>query len=264
MPDAVDRQNLATYKAPDIVGYYAQLRLLQPAEAAIRERLRAALPQMKMLDLGIGGGRTTTHFAPLVREYVGLDYSTEMIAACRRRFAGSAYDLQLTVGDARDLSRFSDNSFDFILFSFNGLDYVTHSDRLQILKEIRRVGKPGGHFCFSSHNLRGIAREFDFRAQMSWNPLKTYTNLVMTGLLRLFNPDITRDRLIHEPHLLIRDEPHNFRLWNYYIRPETQLAQLEAGFDEIEVYSWREKTPLNASELITNTDLWLYYFCKIC
>lgn len=263
MSDATNQKNQETYRAPDIVRYYAQLQRLQPAEAAIRDRLRLQLPHLKMLDLGIGGGRTTQHFAPLVGEYIGIDYSAEMIAACQQRFAGALDAMTLAVGDARNLERFADRSFDFVLFSFNGIDYVTHDDRLQILREIRRVGKPGGYFCFSSHNLQGIVGEFDFGRQISWNPLKTYTNLVMSGLLRLFNPAVTRDRLVNSSHLLIRDEPHNFRLWNYYIRPTVQLAQLKAGFDNVEVFSWQGKSALHAGELATNADMWLYYFCRI-
>jgi ubiquinone/menaquinone biosynthesis C-methylase UbiE len=107
------------------------------------------------------------------------------------------------LSDARSMIQFADNSFDFILFSFNGIDCVPHSDRLQILQEICRVGKPGCHFFFSSHNLQGMAREFNCKTQISLNPLKTYVNLVMLRLLRLFNSSITRDRLKNANHLII-------------------------------------------------------------
>ena len=35
-----------------------------------------------MLDIGVGTGRTTMHFAGLVKEYVGVDYSSALIQAC--------------------------------------------------------------------------------------------------------------------------------------------------------------------------------------
>jgi ubiquinone/menaquinone biosynthesis C-methylase UbiE len=41
---------------------------------------------MKMLDIGVGRGRTTMHFAQAAEEYWAIDYSEEMIAACRERF----------------------------------------------------------------------------------------------------------------------------------------------------------------------------------
>ena len=263
-PGSTSAKNRETYEASAIVRHYARLKLLQPAEAVICDRLKDRLPNMKMLDLGIGGGRTTQHFAPLVAEYTGIDYSERMIAACREKFANASPMLTLEVGDARNLEQFANASFDFILFSFNGIDYVANGDRLKILQEVHRVGKPGAYFAFSSHNLQGIAAEFDWRKQLSPNPLDTYTNLVMAGLLRYFNPGITRELLETSNYLIIRDEPHNFRLWNYYIRPEIQIEQLlQAGFDDIEVYSWRTGKILNASERTTNADMWLYYSCVI-
>jgi ubiquinone/menaquinone biosynthesis C-methylase UbiE len=47
---------------------------------------------------------------------------------------------------------FENETFDFVMFSFNGLDYLSHSDRLLALGEIRRVLKPAGLLLFSSHN----------------------------------------------------------------------------------------------------------------
>ncbi len=179
-------KNQATYTAASIVWHYRQLSLLQPAERTILERFRDRLPSLKMLDIGVGGGRTTQHFSPLAGEYTGIDYSPAMITACRQRFAGATRPMTLEVGDARRMAQFADDSFDFILFSFNGIDAVSHGDRLQILQEVRRVGKPGGYFCFSSHNLQGLGTAFDCKSKISLNPLTTYVNLVMLALLRLF------------------------------------------------------------------------------
>ena len=134
-------RNATTYAAADIVRYYSQLNRLQPAEAALLERLRHLLPGMKMLDVGVGGGRTTRHFAPLAQHYIGIDYSPEMVAACQQRFGEFGDSISFEICDARGLRQFDDNSFDFILFSFNGIDYVSHEDRLKIFQEIKRVGK---------------------------------------------------------------------------------------------------------------------------
>ena len=125
----IDR-NLKTYTSADIVGYYSQLKALQPAEEAILTLLKPGLGSMKMLDIGVGGGRTTRHFAAVTAEYVGIDYSAGMIDACKERCSGDA-NTTFHVGDARDLSRFEDDCFDFILFSFNGIDYI--SDRKSVV-----------------------------------------------------------------------------------------------------------------------------------
>jgi ubiquinone/menaquinone biosynthesis C-methylase UbiE len=254
-------QNQKTYASSDIVSHYAQLSLLQPAEKTILNLFQDRLPTMKMLDIGIGGGRTTQHFAPLVAEYIGIDYAPAMITACRQRFARSAA-ITLEVGDARNLQQFADNSFDFILFSFNGIDYVSHSDRLQVLQEIQRVGKSGCYFFFSSHNLQGIVKEFAWETKISLNPIKTYVNLVMLALLNLFNLAIAREQLKTADYLIIKDESHNFRLQTYYIRPPAQIKQLQsANFDHIEIYSWQ--SGLKIADQLISSDMWLYYLCVI-
>ena len=260
----VDENNQKTYTARSIVQHYAQLSALQPAEETILALGAERLSTMKMLDLGVGGGRTTKHFAPLVAEYIGIDYSPEMIAACKKRFSSSSQTVFLEVGDARDLSRFRNNYFDLILFSFNGIDYISHSDRLRVFQEISRVGKSGGYFCFSSHNLQGMEREFEGRKHLSLNPFSTYVNLVMWVLLRCCNRSITPNQLKASTHAIIRDETHNFRLQTYYVRPQEQLQQLESNFRDIKVYSWKNDREIRSeSELGSNYDMWLYYLCLI-
>lgn len=257
-------KNKETYAKSNIVWHYTQLNLLQPAEKTILDLLQDQLSTMKMLDIGIGGGRTTKHFAPLVEEYIGIDYSAEMIAACQQRFTASSDNMSLEVADARDMDCFADNSFDLILFSFNGIDYVDHCDRLKILQEVKRVGKPGCYFFFSSHNLQSIANEFDYKKQLSLNPFKTYVNLAMFALLRLFNFSITRKKIRTADYLIIRDESHNFRLQTYYIQPKVQIKQLANHFTNIEIYSWQTgQKILDSSDRCISSDMWLYYLCNI-
>jgi ubiquinone/menaquinone biosynthesis C-methylase UbiE len=255
--------NKNTYLSVGIVKYYAQLKALQPAEQTILNLFKDRWSSIKMLDIGVGGGRTTPYFSQVTADYSGIDYSAAMIAACTTRF--STYpQASFEIADARDMSQFEDNSFDFILFSFNGIDYVSHTDRLKVFQEISRVGKSGGHFCFSSHNLQAFEREFNFRSQLSFNPLKTYTNLVMFTLLRTFNPSLTLQKLKTATHAIVKDESHNFRLNTYYVRHQEQLDQLEPNFSDIKSYSWSSGLELTHEQASnTTSDLWLYYLCKI-
>lgn len=260
----IAENNHQIYSKSGVVRYYAQLKQLQPAEITILQWLKPQLSQMKMLDIGVGAGRTTQHFAPLVGEYVGIDYSAKMIAAGRKRFSQVDGDIKLEVCDARNLSRFPENYFDFILFSFNGIDFIAHSDRLQVFEQIRRVGKPGGYFYFSSHNLQAMAPEFNWRKHLGLNPIKTYVNLVMWGILRLCNPGITWEQLKSSDYVILRDESHNFRLQTYYIRPQAQVKQLTPYFKDIKIYSWQTGLELlKESDLYFHQDMWLYYLCVI-
>ncbi len=252
-----DTENQRTYATRRIVRHYAALRELQPAEQTIFNLLRDRLPKMQMLDIGVGGGRTTLHFAPAVASYIGIDSSAKMIAACRQRFADQVFEC----GDARAMPQFADNSFDFVLFSFNGLDYMPHADRLRVLQEVRRICRPGGYFCFSSHNLQAMEQMFCWKNQLSRNPLTTYSNLVMLLLLRGLNRSISPRRLKAADHAVIRDESHNFRLQTYYVRPQVQIQQL-AAFQTSWIYSWQSGLEITDSA-DASPDLWLYYLCTI-
>jgi ubiquinone/menaquinone biosynthesis C-methylase UbiE len=255
----INDNNQKTYTSSGVVQHYAQLSALQPAEATVLKLLQTQLGSMKMLDIGVGGGRTTQHFSKFAAEYMGIDYSANMIAACQKRFSASSDTTLFQVCDARDMSRFKDNSFDFILFSFNGIDYISHAERLQVFKEIQRVGKSGGYFYFSSHNLTGFEQEFDFKQQISFNLLKTYINLVMSALLHIFNFPTTLKQLKISAYSILKDESHNFRLKTYYIRPQEQIDQLRSHFSNVKVYSWKNGLEITGDEMHRHSDMWLYY-----
>ena len=97
-------------------------------------------------------------------------------------------DLKSEAGkaDARDLSAFADESFDFVLFSYNGLDCVGHADRLQVLAEVHRVVRPGGVFMFSSHNIDWVYRRRIlgdiFRVERGETPVAMVKNLLKPAL----------------------------------------------------------------------------------
>lgn len=71
----------------------------------------------------------------------GLDFSKNMLSVGREKVAVKGFrNVQLVHGNAMELP-FPDNSFDFVTIGF-GLRNVP--DYMQVLKEMRRVAKPGG------------------------------------------------------------------------------------------------------------------------
>jgi len=98
----------------DYVEYYAHESYIEKAEETIINLLKENLSKMKMLDIGVGGGRTTLHFAHLVNEYVGSDYDENMIYACRKRFPDFDNTVSFLPADARSMNIFEDGFFDFI------------------------------------------------------------------------------------------------------------------------------------------------------
>jgi len=149
--------NLRTYRVPEVASHYATLNYLTPCEQLLfRTYIK---PGMTVLDLGVGGGRTTPYLAKIASHYVGVDYSEPMIHACRRKFP----DFNFLLADACDLSSFEDASFDAIVFSFNGLDSVVPDEnRSRCLRECWRVLRPAGVFVFSSHNPRSLLVRVDW------------------------------------------------------------------------------------------------------
>jgi ubiquinone/menaquinone biosynthesis C-methylase UbiE len=147
----VEALNQRAYRGVEVAAHYAALKTLTPSERLL---FRTYLtPGMKILDLGVGGGRTTSYLSKIASRYVGVDYSEAMLGACRSRFP----HLEFLLADASDLSIFPDASFDAIVFSFNGLDYVVpDANRLRCLDECRRVLRPQGTLIFSSHNPRSV------------------------------------------------------------------------------------------------------------
>ena len=73
-----DECNKRVYESNALASRYAQQESLQPPEETIIGIVREELAPARMLDIGVGGGRTTERFSLLVNEYVGVDYSENM------------------------------------------------------------------------------------------------------------------------------------------------------------------------------------------
>lgn len=143
--------NREVYNRPDVASYYAVLNYLTPCERFLFDLY--IKPGMAILDLGVGGGRTTPYLSQRGSRYVGADYASEMIRLCREKYPG----LEFVESEASDLSAFASASFDAVVVAFNGLDYVIPDEkRIRCLVECNRVLKPAGVLLFSSHNPRCI------------------------------------------------------------------------------------------------------------
>jgi ubiquinone/menaquinone biosynthesis C-methylase UbiE len=252
--------NKKIYENLGVVKSYSKMRYLQKPEEIILNRLKSKLKNMNMLDIGVGGGRTTLHFAKLTKEYIGIDFSKNMIKVCKKRFHKFSKRITFITCDSRSMP-FRDEYFDLILFSFNGIDYMSHEDRSEALKEIRRVGKEGGYLCFSTHNLYAIDKLFTFK--LSRNPFQLCDNARRYVLLRLLNKDI--QEMKKQSFVTIKDGgDQNFKLITYYIKPRYQIEQLiNLGFKNVEVLSLEGKKIKNEVQLKTVEDPWVYYSCQI-
>jgi SAM-dependent methyltransferase len=134
-----------------VVSFYSTYNELTAAELAIFDEFVA--PRSKILDLGVGGGRTTPYLTAKACRYVGIDTSSEMVEACQRKFPGHEFRIM----DASDLSAFSNEAFDVVVFSYNGIDCLhPQIQRWRCIAECHRVLKIGGIFILSVHNPRSL------------------------------------------------------------------------------------------------------------
>ena len=260
---ALDQNNQQEYESRAIVRYYAEESDLQQPEEVILKRLLREIPKFRMLDIGVGGGRTTLHFGPWAAEYVGVDYAAAMIEACKARLEGFPRRYQFEVCDARMMSRFAHASFDLVLFSFNGIDHVSDPDRWRIIDEMRRVCRPGGYVAFSSHNLNRL----DGLRGVTWqsHPVKMAKELY--GWFRLNfvlnrRADLRKDAAT--THLIINNGIHDNKLRIYYGDPVWTVKCLRHRFRDVEVMGLSRGTLLvSEQDLRRCKDPWVYYLCRV-
>ena len=255
-----------TYNAESVVEKYASDTDLQKPEQTILNLIKESIKKGRMLDVGVGAGRTTHHFAPLAREYIGIDYAHNMLEACRRKFHPLPSNVSFIRRDARDLSIFGDGYFDFVLASYNCFDGFSHLDRIRILKEIKRICKSGGLVSFSSHNLLFAENYFkidwwlnlaNFESRKS---LRFLSAIYRYAWVLVLND--SREEIARQDYVMIHDGAHNFGHKLYYIKPWKELEQLaQLGFNNTRIFSLNGNEIERGSDLSRATDCWLYYLC---
>lgn len=255
--------NRTCYASGSIIREYAALSEIFPAEEAILRSLRGT-GVASILDIGVGGGRTTAPLLQLSRNYVAIDFSAGMIEAARARHPSVDY----RVCDMRRVGKELEGaSFDLILISYNGLDYLSHPERLSVLKQARALLSEKGTFVFSSHHLGYSGMSDGFRpapVEPTRNPLRLGVRVLRAASQTLrkyrhYSMNHSQQQ-ISEDYAILNDWAHDYRLLTYYIDPAAQERQLrQAGFlGEVAVYhpfmrpDERGAAPFEAAP-------WLYY-----
>lgn len=164
----MDLEAVKTYfESDNVVAHYAKAasRLgLWLSEEKIFTRLFKQ--EDSILELGSGVGRIAIGLHELgYRNVLATDYSRAMIQRTRRLAKLLEYSIPTQVADACALT-FEDEVFDGAIFGFNGLMQITESaKRLQALREIHRVLRPGAWFTFTSHDRERSPHQEFWRAE---------------------------------------------------------------------------------------------------
>lgn len=142
------------FKDEAVVEHYAQatadIGLWCSEEAVFQQVFK---PEDRLLELGCGAGRISIGLWELgYNQLLGVDISRPMIQRARNINKVLGYGCSFQVGDATSLD-FPDATYDGAIFGFNGLMMIPQREnRLQAMREIQRVIKPGGCFVFTAHD----------------------------------------------------------------------------------------------------------------
>lgn len=233
----LDAVNRGTWKLPGTVRLYRRLEgWTDPGEQAAVEYVAAEARGRAIIDIGVGAGRTTPLLRAISTDYVGIDYTPEMVRACRERYP----DARIENMDARDLGVFEDNRFALAVFSFNGIDAVRYQERHQVLREVHRVLQPGGLILVSAHNRDGpgFGERPGLKLDFTWNPLKLgWRVLKLSRSLPHSWRNARRLRALNETHedWSVRNcGAHDFGIVIVYTTLAEQKRELQAAGFQVE------------------------------
>jgi SAM-dependent methyltransferase len=237
------------------VRLYAALSHLDPAECAILTELLPEIKHKRLLDIGVGAGRTTGPLLEISRDYTAIDIAPEMAMKTQNRFGLDS----VWCCDARDMRRFADSSFDFALFSWQGIDYVNYPERRRVLNEVARVLDSGGIFVFSSHN-----RNFRNLGKLPWQQedFKFTPGLVKEMLKALFSlprhARLKRHEVYETDYAIVNDNAESYSLLTCYVTIAAQIRELlQAGFSEVRAFDLEGKLVS-----VDYTSPWIYYVAR--
>ncbi|MGY1774389.1 class I SAM-dependent methyltransferase [Geodermatophilus sp. SYSU D00804] len=244
------------------------------ADAGEQAALDFAAPVIRggsVLDIGVGGGRTTDLLEPASERYVGVDFDERMIKSARTKRPHVDYQ----VVDARDLSCFVSADFDAAMFSFNGLDLVGRGHRSGVLSEVSRVLRPGGTFIASTLNLDGISfRETPLVrrprpvVELNTGLIRTTTSAIRRGVRKLALPVEMYNFAKSAAHIQWGTDwaewplqVHEFRFIAHFTTLGGLVRELgDAGFD-IEGLWDTSGAPLDPYQLHCDAD-YIHFVCR--
>ena len=130
-------------------------------------------PLMKVLDLGCGVGTFAFRSAKAGAMAYGVDYSEESINMARKLCEKFNVKPDFIVADTAETLPYDDNYFERIA-CVDFIEHISDENKVQLLKEIKRILKPGGiAVIYTPNNMREKIGEIIMRLLRRYkeNPL---------------------------------------------------------------------------------------------
>ncbi len=113
---------------------------------------------LKILDLACGHGRHANRLAKLGHHVTGIDLMPGFLKIASQDARKNGVEVKYLKGDMRHLT--FRNEFDRVILMFTAFGYFSDEENYLVLQNIARALKPGGLFCFDTHNrdmtLKGL------------------------------------------------------------------------------------------------------------
>lgn len=171
----------------------------------------ASLRTKDVLEIGVGCGSHAGLLAQHARSYTGIDLTNYAVRCTSERMRCFGFDAAIGQMDAEHMA-FADDSFDFI-WSWGVIHHS--SDTRQILSEMHRVLRPGGHIITMVY----------FRNNWNW--------YVLGGLRGVFQGGFPRAKSLHT----VTQRWTDGALARYYTIPEWKTLTSEFfQVEEIQVF----------------------------
>ena len=174
----------------------------------VRRGERAGL---RALDLGCGGGR---HMACMAREGFdvwGVDYNAVGLEQARKAVMAEGQAARVALADVAD-PPFADGAFDIVL-AWGVLFHTTPDRAVTMLREVRRMLKPGGHVLANwrsdQDDMRRRGKRVDERTYLMGEQAGAFG---LTGTLYTFSSQADLERSYEQAGLRI-DNVERRDLW---------------------------------------------------
>jgi 2-polyprenyl-6-hydroxyphenyl methylase/3-demethylubiquinone-9 3-methyltransferase len=137
---------------------------------AMSKHFSADLSQVRLLDIGCGGGVLAEEFARLGCQVTGIDIAEDSLAVARAHARNEGLSIDYQTGSATELA-FDGSSFEVV----SCCDVLEHiPEWAQVLAEVGRVLNPNGLFLFDTINRTPKSKATFIFGLQEWSYTKLF------------------------------------------------------------------------------------------